>query len=153
MKFIVLLLGFTWIATSELQAQTNKLDYKTWEGTASFYHNKFHGKRTASGEIFNQNALTCANNFLPLGTILRVTNLSNNKTVVVKVNDRLAKSNKRLVDLSYKAAQELSFIKKGITKVRIEVLPENEIEPDQQEIMIEDSSIIEVIYDTLRNMN
>lgn len=91
-------------------------------GVASFYSNSFQGKKTSSGELFNQKKLTAAHNKLPLGTYIRVTNLKNGKSVVVKVNDRLHHRNKRLVDLSYAAAQKLGYVKSGLTRVKVEVL-------------------------------
>ena len=91
-------------------------------GVASYYHDKFHGRITSSGDVFDQNKLTAAHNSLPLGTRLLVTNLKNNRSVVVKVNDRMNKSNNRLIDLSKKAAKELGFIRTGLTKVKIEIL-------------------------------
>lgn len=91
-------------------------------GVASYYNDKYHGRTTTSGETYDRNSMTAAHNSLPLGTRLRVTNLKNNRTVIVKVNDRMHRSNKRLIDLSRKAAKELGFIKAGLTKVKIEIL-------------------------------
>lgn len=91
-------------------------------GQASYYHQKFHGRKTASGHVFNQQKLTAACNVLPIGTRVRVTNLRNKKSVVVTVNDRLNKKTKRLIDLTYRAANTLGFIKRGLTRVKIEVL-------------------------------
>ena len=91
-------------------------------GLASFYSNKFNGRKTSSGEIFSQQKLTAAHNTLALGTYVRVTNLRNGKTVVVKINDRLHHRNKRVIDLSRAAATKLGFIKSGLTRVKIEVL-------------------------------
>jgi len=91
-------------------------------GYASFYSNKFIGKKTASGEVFRQDKLTCAHNTLPMGTLIKVTNLKNDKTVTVRVNDRLHHRNPRLVDLSRAAAKTLDFHDDGVTKVRVEVL-------------------------------
>lgn len=90
-------------------------------GYASFYSNKFIGKKTANGEVFSQDKLTCAHNSLPMGTILKVTNLNNDKSVVVRVNDRMHHRNSRLVDLSRTAAQKLDFKGIGVIKVRVEV--------------------------------
>lgn len=89
-------------------------------GTASFYHNKFDGRKTSSGEVFRQNLYTCAHKTLPFGTMLKVTNLSNDSTVVVKVNDRLPMRSKRVIDLSMVAAKQLNFVSKGLTKVELE---------------------------------
>jgi len=91
-------------------------------GYASFYSNKFIGKKTASGEIFSQIKLTCAHNTLPMGTLIKVTNLNNDKSVTVRVNDRMHKRNPRIVDLSMAAAKMLDFIGGGVIKVRVEVL-------------------------------
>lgn len=91
-------------------------------GMASFYHNSFNGKKTANGEIFNQKKFTCACNVLPLGTWLKVTNLRNGKSVVVKTNDRLHPRMKRIVDLSRAAAASLGYISHGLTRVKVEVI-------------------------------
>ena len=94
----------------------------TVEGIASFYSYDFDKKKTASGEIFNKDALTAAHREFPFGTVLRVTNLSNGNTVVVTVNDRGPVNKARIIDLSEGAAKEIGMIQDGTTKVRIEVL-------------------------------
>ena len=91
-------------------------------GVGSYYAQKFEGRRTTMGEIFRCSLLTCACNVLPLGTMVRVTNLKNNRSVILKVNDRLYYKNKRLVDLTPRAARQLGYIGEGITKVKVEVL-------------------------------
>lgn len=91
-------------------------------GHASFYSDKFIGKKTASGEIFSQDKLTCAHNTYPLGSKVRVTNLKNGKTIVLKVNDRLHHRNPRLVDLTRAGATKLGFYKSGIVKVKVELI-------------------------------
>ena len=91
-------------------------------GVASFYSNKFNGRATAAGERYDSSKLTAAHNALPFGTWVRVTNLSNKRTVVVRINDRLHHRNKRLVDLSLAAAIRLGYTKKGLTRVKVEVL-------------------------------
>jgi rare lipoprotein A len=96
-------------------------------GEASFYANKFIGRKTANGEIFSQEKLTCAHNTYPLGSKVRVTNLKSGKTVILKVNDRLNHRNPRLVDLTRTAAAKLGFIREGITLVKVELIrPEKE---------------------------
>lgn len=90
-------------------------------GVASYYHNKFQNRLTATGEKFDQNKMTAAHNGLPLNTWIKVTNLRNNKSVIVRVNDRLHRKNSRLVDLSNNAARQLGYIGTGLTKVRVEV--------------------------------
>ena len=84
---------------------------------ASFYHSKFEGRKTANGDIFSNNNLTAAYNHVPLGTTLKVTNIKNNKFVIVKVNDR-CRINSR-IDLSQKAFSSIADLKSGIIKVNI----------------------------------
>lgn len=95
-------------------------------GIASFYHDKFEGRLTATGEVFDNDKFTAASNKLKLGTYVKVTNLSNGEVVYVRINDRMAPTNKRLIDLASIAAEKLDFRKKGITKVKVEVVPEEE---------------------------
>ena len=91
-------------------------------GIASYYAQKFEGKKTASGDLFRQDKLTAACNKLPLGTKVRVRNLNNQKTVDVLVNDRLAPRNKRVIDLSRAAARKLDMLGAGLIKVELVVL-------------------------------
>ncbi len=91
-------------------------------GIASFYANKFHGRKTANGEIFSQKKLTAASNTLPLNTWVKVTNLRNKKSVIVKITDRMHHRNKRLIDLSREAAHQLGYTSRGLTRVKVEVL-------------------------------
>jgi len=91
-------------------------------GIASYYSDKFVGKATANGEKYSNEKMTCAHNTLAMGTWIRVTNLRNKKTVLVRVNDRLHHRNPRLVDLSLAAAKQLGYIGRGITRVKVEVL-------------------------------
>lgn len=92
------------------------------EGQASWYGAKHHGRKTASGERFDQNALTAAHRELPFGTRVQVTNLSNNKRVIVRINDRGPSSRKRLIDLSQQAAKQLDMLRAGVAPVRVEAL-------------------------------
>lgn len=110
--FLLLVSPFT------LVAQTGYVQ----EGKASFYADKFEGRTTASGERYSHNKSTCAHLTLPFGTLVRVTNLSNNQSVVVRVNDRGPFVPNRIIDLSKSAAEKLGFIKEGIADVRIEVI-------------------------------
>ena len=91
-------------------------------GIASFYHEKFNGRQTANGNIYDSKKLTAACNILPLGTWVKVTNVRNEKSVIVQINDRLHPKNPRLIDLTRNAAQKLDFIPRGVTKVKVEVL-------------------------------
>lgn len=91
-------------------------------GLASYYGEKFHGKRTASGEIYNMYDMTAAHRTLPFGTYVMVTNLENGRSVVVRINDRGPFAKGRVIDLSYAAAKRLGILHKGVAKVRIDVL-------------------------------
>jgi rare lipoprotein A len=89
-------------------------------GTASWYGRESHGRTTASGEVFDMEGLSAAHRTLPLGTVIRVTNLDNYKSVTVKVNDRGPFVKNRIIELSYGAARELDFIAQGTALVKIE---------------------------------
>ena len=91
-------------------------------GYASYYGPGFHGKRTASGEIFNMYALTAAHRYYPFGTIVEVTNLENGRKVIVRINDRGPYKKGRIIDLSYAAAKKLGMIGKGVVKVKLRVI-------------------------------
>jgi len=91
-------------------------------GVASFYAETLHGRPTASGERYDMQALTAAHPSLPFGSRVRVTNLSNGQSVVVRINDRGPFVEKRVIDLSYAAARKLGFIDQGTTRVRVDVL-------------------------------
>ncbi|WP_124349520.1 septal ring lytic transglycosylase RlpA family protein [Pseudomonas chlororaphis] len=91
-------------------------------GVASYYGAKHHGKRTASGEPFNQHGMTAAHRELPFGTRVKVTNLNNDKSVVVRINDRGPHTRGRLIDLSRAAAQQLGMIRSGTAKVRVQAI-------------------------------
>ncbi|MFH1049519.1 MAG: septal ring lytic transglycosylase RlpA family protein [bacterium] len=95
---------------------------ETFTGVCSYYADKFHGKKTASGEIFDQEDFTAAHRTLPFGTKVLVTNLENNRSVIVRVNDRGPFKKNRLIDLSRAAAEELDMIKSGIVEVEIRIL-------------------------------
>ena len=99
---------------------------QTETGLAAYYHASFHGRRTASGESFDHNALTAAHKTLPFGTLLRVINLTNNRRVVVRVNDRGPRQKNRVIDLTRRAARELGFLARGMTSVKIEILAPNQ---------------------------
>lgn len=93
-------------------------------GIASWYGPKFHGKLTANGEIYNMHDLTAAHPTLPLPSIVRVTNLNNNLSAVIRVNDRGPFAKDRIIDLSKKSAEVLEFINQGTAKVKVELLSE-----------------------------
>lgn len=98
------------------------------EGTASFYGRRFHLRKTSNGEIFHIDSLTAAHKTLPFNTRIKVTRVDTGEFVWVRVNDRLPKNSKRIIDLSRKAATDLGLLHDGITRVRIEVENLQEIE-------------------------
>jgi rare lipoprotein A len=91
-------------------------------GTASYYAKKFHGQKTASGETHRDEMYTAACNVFPLHSRVRVTNLKNGRSIIVKINDRMHSKNKRLIDLSQSAARQLGYVSRGITNVKVELL-------------------------------
>ena len=91
-------------------------------GIAAWYGKEFHGQKTASGETFDMNALSAAHRTLPLGTIIRVTNLDNFRSIKVRINDRGPFIKSRILDLSYGAAKELGFAAQGTAMVKLETL-------------------------------
>lgn len=93
------------------------------EGLASYYHHRFHGRKTASGRPHDADELVAAHRTHPFGTFLRVTNLSNMKRVIVCVTDRGPYRRGRIIDVSAGAAELLGFKKKGVARVRVEVVP------------------------------
>ena len=94
----------------------------TQKGVAAWYGQEFHGRMTSSGEVFDMYKLTAAHPSLPFGTIVRVTNLENGKTTVVRINDRGPLTHGRIIDLSYAAAKEIDMINRGVVKVEVIVL-------------------------------
>jgi rare lipoprotein A len=99
---------------------------KTQFGVASWYGKKFHGRQTASGDTYDMFQFTAASRTLPLGTLVKVTNLRNGKWVIVKINDRGPYVGHRVMDVSYGAAQMMGFRQRGLERVKLEV-----IEPEQ----------------------
>jgi rare lipoprotein A len=94
----------------------------TEKGSASYYSSSMNGRKTSSGEIFNNNLLTAAHKSMKLGTVVKVTNIKNDSTVVLKVNDRLSKSSSHVIDVTLAAAKKLNFVRNGIATVTVEVL-------------------------------
>lgn len=114
---VLLSLGLVAIST----ARAHKAPAFEQVGTASWYGPRFHGKNTANGEVFNQNKLTAAHRTLPLGTTVEVTNVTNGKSVQVKINDRGPYVNGRVIDVSRAAAIRLGMKDAGLARVQIEV--------------------------------
>jgi rare lipoprotein A len=119
LKTLQLILFLIFLSISQVVSSQNDSLPK---GRASYYAKKFEGRKTASGAKFSNKEMTAAHKTLPFGTKVKVTNISNDKSVIVIINDRLPKKSKRMIDLSQAAAKELGFIKAGITMVKIEIL-------------------------------
>ena len=93
-----------------------------YTGYATWYADYFHGRRTANGEIYHKDKFTAAHRTLPFGTMVKVTNLDNNKSCIVKINDRCGNNPKMTIDLSKAAAAEIGMLSAGIQKVRLEII-------------------------------
>ncbi|MEA3274205.1 MAG: septal ring lytic transglycosylase RlpA family protein [Pseudomonadota bacterium] len=94
----------------------------TQKGIASYYSDKLHGRKTASGERYDKTAYTAAHRTLPLGTRVRVTNIKTGKSIELRINDRGPFVKGRIIDLSRRAARDLGMIRKGLGRVRVQVL-------------------------------
>ena len=92
------------------------------KGKASYYADKYHGRTTASGEVFNQQALSAAHQTLGFGSRVKVTNIANNKSVIVTINDRGPFIRGRIIDLSKKAFSQIASVKQGVIDVTVEQL-------------------------------
>ena len=103
----------------EIEERSQYTHFQT--GMASYYGGSWHGKKTANGEIFNENSLTAAHKTLPFGTRVKVTNLDNGKSVVVRINNRGPYSKGRVIDLSKAAFSKIASTSKGVTRVKLEV--------------------------------
>lgn len=102
--------------------QEEKPEPYTQTGEASYYARMLEGGKTASGAIYRQDSLTAAHRFLPLGTVVKVTNLENNEQVIVEINDRGPYAKNRIIDLSRAAAKELEMIDPGVAEVEVQVI-------------------------------
>lgn len=120
---------FLLLLVSTANAQVRKYN-KT--GTASFYANKFKGRKTANGETYHHSKKTAAHRTLPFGSRVRVTNLENKRSVVVRINDRGPFVANRIIDLSKSAAKELDFIESGLAKVRVELISSTATTPHDE---------------------
>ncbi len=124
MKKIIIVTVVLLLSIVLLTSQRQK--WEVYKGIASYYHNKYNGRTTTNGEIYNSKKFTGASNTIRIGTYVKVTNPENGRIVYVKINDRLARNNKRLIDLSRKSAEMLKYTKKGITDVIVEEVSESE---------------------------
>jgi rare lipoprotein A len=111
----------SWIMLLALVSAVGIAGAQSEEGVANFYGDKFQGKKTASGDVFDKDGLTAAHKKLAFGTKVKVTNVENGKSVIVTVNDRMAASNPAVIDVTHRAADDLGFAKAGKAKVKVEV--------------------------------
>lgn len=139
-RIAFLIVIFLFLFINEQHAQQ---DYKK-TGIASFYADKFEGRQTANGEIYYHAKRTAAHRSLPFGSIVKVTNLDNNKVAVVRINDRGPFIDNRIIDLSKSVARDLDFVNKGITKVEIELIASTDDLPDNK--ILENKESQEKIY-------
>ncbi|QFT56146.1 septal ring lytic transglycosylase RlpA family protein [Microbulbifer sp. THAF38] len=107
-------------------------------GKASWYGTKFHGRRTANGEIYNMYAMSAAHKTLPLPSYAKVTNLDNGRSIIVRINDRGPFVHGRIIDLSYTAAQKLGYVNKGVARVEVEALDPNTLPPVTETLLAGD---------------
>ncbi len=108
-------------------------------GVASYYSAKFEGRKTATGAVFSNKKMTAASNQYKLGQWVKVTNVHNGKTVMVEVNDRMSKNNRRLIDLSQEAARMLCFMDAGLCKVQVELISKQERSEEEKSDIVKDS--------------
>jgi rare lipoprotein A len=121
MRLVLLLVTALLLSACASQGQVDRQGYRA-EGKASYYGARHHGNKTASGERFDQHALTAAHRSLPFGSRVRVTNLRNDKSVVVRINDRGPYAKGRIIDLSHQAAERIDMLRAGVVPVRVEQL-------------------------------
>ncbi|CAD7811376.1 Endolytic peptidoglycan transglycosylase RlpA [Chryseobacterium aquaeductus] len=119
-RFILVIIMM--ISTLGLYSFKNNAEDAKKTTYASYYHDKFNGRKTASGEIFNNSKLTAAHRTLPFGTELKVTNLNNGEEVIVTINDRGPFHSSRALDMSKAAFDEIGGIKKGVIPVEYEIV-------------------------------
>lgn len=110
--------------SSRYQIGNSDTSGTVYNGFATYYAHSYQGKQTSSGEYYDKNLFTAAHPFLSFNTIVLVTNLKNNRSVKVKINDRFPGTKNRIIDLSYRAALELDMIRDGIVEVTVKVIEE-----------------------------
>lgn len=140
--YVLLLLSF--LGNNPASAQ---LLGKEEQGTASFYAQMFNGRKTSCGEKFNHKELTAAHRSLPFNTMIEVTNLSNNRSVIVRVNDRGPYHHTRLIDLTRAAAEHIGILRSGIANIKLRVVGmEGMVLLGKNEIITDTGDIIEKVF-------
>ncbi|MCB0698231.1 MAG: septal ring lytic transglycosylase RlpA family protein [Chitinophagales bacterium] len=127
-SLLVLLFSNAVFAQEDVENVNGRLitDDAVAKGVASYYHDKFVGRPTSTGEVFSNDKYTAASNTLSLNTYVKVTNLDNGKVLYVRINDRMNKSNKRLIDMASICARKLGYHYQGLAKVKVEVVSKEE---------------------------
>lgn len=120
MRLAIVLFFITSVIPQTVYAQAHSSKDTSGTVTASYYSSKYNHRRTASGERFNNNAMTAAHRTYPFGTRLRLTNVSNNRSATVRVNDRGPFVNGREISVTKRVAQKLGFVRQGLAQVKIE---------------------------------
>lgn len=133
MKYILTCLLFTILTQFSYAQEEQAMDSDrvisddiVAKGVASYYHDKFVGRQTSTGEIFSNDKFTAASNTLSLNTYVKVTNLENGRYIYVRINDRMSKSNKRLIDMASICAKKLGYHYQGLAKVKVEIVDDKE---------------------------
>lgn len=124
---VLVVLGLSGCGPASPRFASKDTNFERWDGhqisgVASYYADDFHGRLTANGEVFDMHALTAAHRTLPFNTVVRVTNLDNQMSVVVRINDRGPFKDNRVIDLSLEAAKKVGMIANGTAPVRLEIL-------------------------------
>jgi rare lipoprotein A len=131
-----------------LKAQKNY----TEKGMASYYGKDFHGKKTACGEKFDMYEFTGAHKKLPFNTLVKVTNLSNGKSVIVRINDRGPFTKKRIIDLSKAAASRIDMLRSGVASVKIEVVGTDDLHPKKKQKEVCKADTTDELYNTIHEL-
>ncbi len=135
LRSVTINLTFLMVLSSPSYAQDPSPAYKK-KGKASFYAHKFQGCRTTNGERYDKQKMTAAHRTLPFGTLVKVTNSQNGNFVIVRINDRGPFAHNRLIDVSYKAAQELGIVGAGVASVEVEVVGQDAVPVTQNDEML-----------------
>ncbi|GAB2997674.1 hypothetical protein GCM10027284_14450 [Cyclobacterium sediminis] len=125
---LVLVIGFESISWAQSPFTYPDSLLVIQEGIASYYGTRFHNRRTANGEIYNMWEFTAAHKHLPFGTLVKVTNQKNGLQAIVRINDRLPKNSKRIIDLSKGVAEHLDMVNDGIVPVKLSLLSASAVE-------------------------
>lgn len=140
MKYILsLIIILTTLVGTPLETTAQKLN-----GNATYYGNRWHGRRTSSGELYNKDSLTCAHRTLPFGTLLRVTNPKNGKEVIVRVTDRGPFRRNAIIDLSLAAAKKIDMVRDGITRIEAVAVNSAKEAPDDAPSILPDLKLYDL---------